>query len=57
MGGVMNYETVAPKFISVMIFWSFFILIICFSMLTRVTDKCRWYLRYARVSARACRRR
>lgn len=53
----MNYEAVAPKCISVMIFWSFFILIIGFSMIMRVADKYRWYMRYARVSARAYRRR
>ncbi len=53
----MNYETVAPKIISVMIFWSFFILILCFSIMARFTEKFRWGLRYVRVCSRAYRRR
>jgi len=53
----MFYEPAAPKIISVLIFWSFFILIMGFSLITMLSDKYRWYLRYARVYSRAYKRR
>lgn len=53
----MLHDFSTPKIISVLIFWSFFILIMGFSIITMISDKYRWYMRYARVCSRAHRRR
>jgi Na+-transporting NADH:ubiquinone oxidoreductase subunit NqrB len=53
----MFYGPAAPKVVSVLIFWSFFILIMALSLVSIINDKYRWYMRYARIYARAYRRR
>lgn len=53
----MFHEPAAPKIISVLIFWSFFVLIMGFSLIATLSDKYRWSLRYARVCSRSCKRR
>ncbi len=53
----MFSETAAPKIISVLIFWSFFILIMGFSFLSLLKENCPRYLGYARAYSRSNRRR
>ncbi len=53
----MFYEPAAPKIFSVIIFWSFFILIVGFSMMSLVKEKAHRALRYARVCNRSYRHR
>lgn len=53
----MFHEPAAPKIISVIIFWSFFILILGFSIISILKEKANRTLRYARVYSRSYRRR
>lgn len=53
----MFHEPATPKIISVIIFWSFFILIVGFSILSMAREKASRTLRYARVCSRSYRHR